>query len=151
MERAWEAETKSFRSPERKREGLNGMFISVRSGKSLGDVRQKFEEAAAERKFGVQGIHNVTANLQSKGLVFDRKLYIYEVCNPGAAKTVLDTNIRIGTALPCRVSIYTDGKEVVLETIKPTVMLKMFNEPTLENTAKEVEKVIGEILAAAAK
>lgn len=127
------------------------MFIAVRSRKSLGDVRQRFEEAAAERKFGVQGVHNITANLQSKGLVFDRKLYVYEICNPGSAKKVLDTNIRIATVLPCRVSIYTDGKEVVLETIKPTVMLKMFNEPTLENTAREIETVIGEIMAAAAK
>jgi uncharacterized protein (DUF302 family) len=126
------------------------MFITVRSRKSLGEVRQKFEDAAAERKFGVQGIHNVTATLRSKGLAFDRKLYIYEVCNPLAAKTVLDANIRIATALPCRVTIYVDGKDVVLETIKPTTMLKMFNEPALLPTAKEVETAIGEILREAA-
>jgi hypothetical protein len=52
------------------------MFITARSRKSIGDVRQKFEDASAARKFGVQGIHNVTATLTSKGLVFDRKLYI---------------------------------------------------------------------------
>jgi uncharacterized protein (DUF302 family) len=126
------------------------MFITVRSRKSLGEVRQKFEDAAAERKFGVQGIHNVTATLRSKGLAFDRKLYIYEVCNPLAAKTVLDTNIRIATALPCRVTIYVDGKDVVLETIKPSTLLKMFDEPTLLPTAKEVETAIGEILQEAA-
>ena len=126
------------------------MFITVRSGKSLGDVRQRFEDAAAARKFGVQGIHNVTATLRSKGLDFGRKVYIYEVCNPEAAKKVLDTNIRIGTALPCRVTIYVDGKDVVLETIKPTTMLKMFDEPTLEGTAKEVETAIGEIMKEAA-
>jgi uncharacterized protein (DUF302 family) len=127
------------------------MFITVRSGKSLGDVRQKFEDTAADRKFGVQAIHNVTATLRSKGLDFDRTLYIYEVCNPAAAKKVLDTNIKIGTALPCRVSIYVDGREVVLETIKPTTMLKMFDEPSLSGTAKEVETAIGEIMREAAK
>jgi uncharacterized protein (DUF302 family) len=127
------------------------MFITVKSGKSLGDVRQKFEDAAAGRKFGVQGIHNVTATLQSKGLEFDRKLYIYEVCNPVAAKKVLDTNIRIGAALPCRVTIYVDGNDVVLETIRPTTMLEMFNEPTLSTTAKEVEATIEEIMREAAK
>lgn len=126
------------------------MFITVRSGKSIGDVRQKFEDAAAARKFGVQGIHNVTATLRSKGLDFDRKLYIYEVCNPAAAKKVLDTNIKIGTALPCRVTIYEDGDDVVLETIMPTMMLKLFGEPTLEGTAKEVETAIEEIMKEAA-
>jgi uncharacterized protein (DUF302 family) len=127
------------------------MFITVRSGKSLGEVRQKFEDAAAVRKFGVQAIHNVTATLRSKGLAFDRTLYIYEVCNPAAAKKVLDTNIKIATALPCRVTIYVDGKDVVLETLKPTMLLKMFNEPALSATAKEVETAIGEILREAAK
>jgi len=126
------------------------MFITMRSKKSLGDVRQRFEEASAERKFGVQGIHNVTATLQSKGLSFDRKLYIYEVCNPAAAKKVLDANIKISAALPCRVSIYMDGKDVVLETLRPTILLKMFNEPTLETTAREVETVIEEIMREAA-
>jgi uncharacterized protein (DUF302 family) len=127
------------------------MFITVRSKHSIGEVRQRFEDAAAGRKFGVQGIHNVTATLQGKGLVFDRKLYIYEVCNSGYAKKVLDTNIRISGALPCRVSIYVDGEEVVLETIKPTMMLRMFNEPALETTAREVETAIEEIMREAAK
>src|SRR5512145_966221 len=127
------------------------MYLTVRSGKSLGDVRQRFEDVAAGKKFGVQGIHNVTATLRSKGLVFDRKLYIYEVCNPEAAKKVLDTNIKIGTALPCRVTIYLEGKEVVLETIKPTTMLKMFDEPALEATAREIETAIEGIMREAAK
>jgi len=127
------------------------MFITVRSGKSIGDVRQKFEDAAAERKFGVQAIHNVTATLRSKGLEFDRKLYIYEVCNPAAAKKVLDKNIKIATALPCRVSVYVDGKDVVLETLKPTILLKVFDEPALEPTAKEVEAAIEDIMREAAR
>jgi uncharacterized protein (DUF302 family) len=126
------------------------VFITVKSGKSIGDVRQKFEDAAAERKFGVQAIHNVTATLRSKGLAFDRKLYVYEVCNPVAAKKVLDTNIKIATALPCRVSIYIDGKDVVLDTLKPTMLLQMFNEPSLLPIAREVEAAIGEIMREAA-
>ena len=127
------------------------MFITVRSRKPIGEVRQRFEDASAARKFGVQGIHNITATLQGKGLVFDRKLYIYEVCNPGYAKKTLDTNIKISTALPCRVSIYVDGDDVVLETLKPTMLLPMFNEPLLEGTAKEIETAITEIMREAAK
>lgn len=127
------------------------MFITLRSKKSIGEVRQAFEEAAAERRFGVLGHHDVAQNLRSKGLFFERKLYVYEVCNPGAAKKVLDTNVKIATALPCRVTIYTDGTDVVLETLRPTEIIKLFNEPTLETTAKEIETVIGEVMAAAAR
>jgi len=127
------------------------MFITVRSKKSIGEVRQAFEEAAAERQFGVLGHHDVGQNLRAKGLRFDRRLYVYEVCNPGAAKKVLDTNVKIATALPCRVTIYTDRDEVVLETLRPTALIRLFNEPTLQTVAKEVETVIGEIMTAAAR
>ena len=127
------------------------MFITMRTRKSLGEVRQRFEEAAAEHKFGVLGVHDVGDRLRAKGLSFDRKFYVYEVCNPGAAKKVLDTNVRIGTALPCRVSIYTDGGEVVLETLKPTTMLAMFGEPTLDGTARDIEAAIESIMKDAAK
>lgn len=126
------------------------MFITVRSRNPLGEVRQKFEDTAAARKFGVQGIHNVKATLEGKGLAFDRRLYIYEVCNPGAAKKVLDVNVRISTALPCRVSIYEDGGEVVLETLRPTELLRLFGEPSLEPTAREVETTITDIMKEAA-
>ena len=64
---------------------------------------------------------------------------------------MLDVNVRIGTALPCRVSIYTDGGEVVLETLKPTAMLAMFGEPTLDATAREIESGIEAMMGAAAR
>jgi uncharacterized protein (DUF302 family) len=131
--------------------GEKAMFITVRTRKSLGEVRQRFEEAASEHKFGVLGMHDVGDRLRAKGLSFDRKFYVYEVCNPVAAKKVLDTNVRIGTALPCRVTIYTDGGDVVLETLKPTTMLAMFGEPTLEGTAREIEAAIESIMKESAK
>jgi len=131
--------------------GEEAMFITVRTRKSLGEVRQRFEEAAAEHKFGVLGVHDVGDRLRAKGLSFDRKFYVYEVCNPVAAKKVLDVNVRIGTALPCRVTIYTDGGEVVLETLKPTTMLAMFDEPTLDGTARDIETAIESMMKDAAK
>jgi uncharacterized protein (DUF302 family) len=131
--------------------GEEAMLITVRTRKSIGEVRQRFEEAAAENRFAVLGIHDVGERLRAKGLTFDRKFYVYEVCNPVAAKKVLDTNVRIGTALPCRVTIYTDGGEVVLETLKPTAMVSMFGEPTLEGTAREIETAIESIMKEAAK
>ena len=131
--------------------GEKTMFITVRTRKSLGEVRQRFEEAAAENRFAVLGVHDVGERLRAKGLRFDRKFYVYEVCNPAAAKKVLDTNVRIGTALPCRVSIYTDGGDVVLETLKPTAMLAMFGEPTLDGTAREIETAIEAMMGAAAR
>jgi uncharacterized protein (DUF302 family) len=126
------------------------MLITLRSLRGLGEVRQRFEDAAQAHKFGVQAIHNVTATLQGKGLAFERKLYIYELCNPAAAKQVLEADLRIATALPCRVSIYVDGAEVVLETLRPTVVLGLFQRPALAATAAEVEAGLESIMREAA-
>ena len=127
------------------------MIITMRTRKSLGEVRQRFEEAAAENRFAVLGTHDVGERLRAKGLQFDRKYYVYEVCNPVAAKKALDTNVRIGTALPCRVTIYTDGGDVVLETLKPTAMLAMFGQPSLDGTAREIEAAIEAMMSTAAR
>jgi len=34
---------------------------------------------------------------------------VYEVCNPDIAKKVLETKGAISTALPCRISVYSEG------------------------------------------
>ena len=43
------------------------MFITTRTRKSIGEVRQRFEEAAAENRFAVLGIHDVGERLRAKG------------------------------------------------------------------------------------
>ena len=127
------------------------MFITVRTKKSLGEVRQAFEDAASRHKFGIMGVHDVADRLHAKGLGFNRRLYIYEVCNPNVAKRVLDANVQIGAALPCRVSVYSDGDEIVLETLKPTLLLSLFQTPTLEGAAEEVEQALAAMMEEAAK
>ena len=81
------------------------------------DVRQRFEEAAAENRFAVLGIHDGSA-FAPKGCRSTGSSTYTRCATPWRRKKVLDTNVRIGTALPCRVSIYTDGGEVVLETLE---------------------------------
>ncbi len=127
------------------------MYIEVRTRKSPSKVGEDLKAAAQKRKFGVLHVHDVTDTLREKGVSYDRQLFIYEICNPFAAKKVLDTNVRISTALPCRVAVYDDGGETVIITIRPTKLLEIFNEPTLRNVAAEVEEVFEEILEEAAR
>ena len=86
----------------------------------------------------------------SKGLHFERPLHVVELCNASAAKKVLDTNLHIATVLPCRVAVYREEHETVLETLKPTELVRLFDEPTLETLAVEMERAIAEIMAEAA-
>ena len=65
------------------------------------------------------GVHDLRAKMAEKGVAFARECRIYEVCNPHQAKKVLEANLEVSTALPCRISAYEDGGKSKLATISP--------------------------------
>ncbi|MEJ2006767.1 MAG: DUF302 domain-containing protein [Acidobacteriota bacterium] len=126
------------------------MIYQVKAKKALSDVSRDLEAATQRHKFGIMGVHDLKAKLQEKGVEFDRDCLIFEVCNPQQAKKVLEKNAEISTALPCRISVYREGDEVVLATLKPTAMLEIFGTAGLETVAREVEEAIFSIMQEAA-
>ncbi len=127
------------------------MLLIVESKKPLEQVAKNLEEAVTRHKFGVLGVHDLKAAMAKKGVDFARECRIYEVCNPHQAKKVLETNLEISTALPCRISVYEDRGGVKLATIRPTTMIELYATPGLEAVAKEVEETLEAIMAEAAR
>jgi uncharacterized protein (DUF302 family) len=127
-----------------------GYMLYVRETRgSVDEVAKRLEEAAVANQFGVLGVHDLKQKMKAKGVAFDKECRIFEVCNPGKAKTVLQSNMAISTALPCRISIFEEAGKVKIATIKPTAMLAMFDQPELASVAKEVEETIERIIDAA--
>jgi uncharacterized protein (DUF302 family) len=126
------------------------MLHLVDSTKPLDRVAADLEAAVTRHKFGVLGVHDLRATMAKKGVAFDRECRIFEVCNPQQAKKVLEANLEISTALPCRISIYEEGGRTRLATIKPTAMLALYANPELKAVAEEVEATIERIMAEAA-
>lgn len=106
----------------------------------------RLAEVAASHKFGVQAVHNLREKMESKGVPFGRECRVIEVCNPRHAQVVLNQQIEISTALPCRIAVYEEGGRTVLATMKPTLLLTMFNAPGAAATAQEVETVMVRIM-----
>jgi uncharacterized protein (DUF302 family) len=69
-----------------------------------------------------------------------------EVCNPQKAKAVLEENMSISTALPCRISIYQEDGRVKIATIRPSMLLNLFDSPELQAVAREVEDTLVRII-----
>ena len=126
------------------------MLHIVESAKSLDQVARDLEAAVARHKFGVLGVHDLKATMAKKGVDFARECRIFEVCNPQQAKKVLEANLEISTALPCRISVYEEGGKTKLATIKPTAMLALYPNPELKGVAQEVEATLDRIMAEAA-
>jgi uncharacterized protein (DUF302 family) len=127
------------------------MLHIVETKKPLANVVRDLEQAVARHKFGVMGVHDLKAKMAEKGVPFSRECRIFEVCNPHQAKKVLEANLEISTALPCRISVYEEGQGTKLATIKPTAMIELYATPGLEGVAKEVEATLEAIMAEAAR
>lgn len=126
------------------------MLHIVESRKPLDRVVKDLETAVARHKFGVLGVHDLKAKMADKGVTFDAECRIVEVCNPQQAKNVLEANLEISTALPCRISVYQQGGITRLATIKPTALLDLYSTSGLQVVAREVEAALEAIMKEAA-
>jgi len=127
------------------------MLHVVESGKPLDQLVKDLEAACARHKFGVLGVHDLKAKMTEKGVPFAPECRIFEVCNPHQAKRVLETNLEISTALPCRISVYKEGAMTKLATIKPTALIALYRNPELKAVAEEVEETLVRIMEEAAR
>ncbi len=128
----------------------NPVLVTISTTKSISEAASALQAAVQANHFGVMQIHNLKETMAKKGVELERECLIFEVCQPQQAKKVLEQNMSVSTALPCRISIYEEGGKTVLTTLKPTTLLAMFNAPQLEGVAQEVEKTIVKIMKEAA-
>jgi len=126
------------------------MLIKVPTNKSVSDAASALQTAVEANRFGVMQVHNLKETMTKKGVEFAQECLIFEVCQPLQAKKVLDADMSISTALPCRISIYEEDGKTILATLKPTTLLAMFNVSQLKEVAQEVEDTIVKIMKEAA-
>ena len=127
------------------------MLVKLSTDKTVSETAAALQAAVQANHFGVLQVHNLKETMTKKGVEFARECLIFEVCQPQQAKKVLDQNMSISTALPCRISIYEEGGKTILATLKPTTLLAMFKTPQLEGVAQQVEETILKIMTAAAQ
>ncbi len=126
------------------------MLVKISTNKNVSEAAAALQTAVQANHFGVMQVHNLKETMAKKGVEFARECLIFEVCQPQQAKKVLDQNMSVSTALPCRISIYEEDGKAVLATLKPTTLLAMFNAPHLKGVAQEVEDSIMKIMKEAA-
>lgn len=123
------------------------MKYVVTTDKSIEQAVADLQVAVTNNKFGVLHIHNIKETLNSKGVPFEHECRIFEVCNPQQAKKVLDVDMSMNMALPCRISVYEEGGETKIGMIKPKAMLEFLSDsPELMKIADEVDAITTKII-----
>src|SRR5664280_1724140 len=126
------------------------MLVKLSTDKTVTEAAAALQDAVQANHFGVMQVHNLKETMNKKGVEFNSECLIFEVCHPQQAKKVLEQDMSVSTALPCRISIYEEEGKTVLATLKPTTLLAMFNVPQLEIVARDVENTIVKIMKEAA-
>lgn len=80
------------------------MLFKLTTSKSVSATAAALQAAVQAHRFGVMQVHNLKETMAKKGVEFAHECLIFEVCQPEQAKKVLEQNLSISTALPCRIS-----------------------------------------------
>jgi uncharacterized protein (DUF302 family) len=116
------------------------MYYIAETEKLFDQAVTDLELAVKKYGFGVLHVHDLGNTLRSKGIAFKEQCKVLEVCNPQQAAKVLTTDMRLNMALPCRISVYTEGSATKIGLIKPEKMLSALSQnEVLTETAHEVE------------
>jgi uncharacterized protein (DUF302 family) len=120
------------------------------SSRGVSEVAGLLPAVVAKHGFGAMNSTDLRRKMAEKGVPFDHDCVVFDVCNPGRAKAVLERDMRVSTVLPCRISVYEDQGKTVLAAVKPTTLLGLFGTEGLREAAEEVERTIVAIIDEAA-
>jgi uncharacterized protein (DUF302 family) len=115
------------------------MIYSKHSSRSLAELEMRLREAAAKSKFGVLHVLDLQQTLRSKGIDLGRECKVFDVCDPQAASTALNSEMKVSAVLPCRISIFSDPEGCTIATIRPTDLFRATGLTGAESLATEIE------------
>ena len=129
-----------------------------------GTYKQALQDAEAAITIAEENLRSAQNSLEHSDKMF-RKGYVsslelegqrfavqrseLELASAKTAKEVLENNMTISTALPCRISVYEEDGKVKIATIRPTYMLDLFDSPALKSIAQSVEETMIKIISVA--
>ncbi len=117
------------------------MYYIVESEKSFEQAAADLDAAAKRNGFGVLHVHDIGNTLRGKGVEFVNQCRVFEVCNPLQAAKVMAADMRLNMALPCRISVYTEGGKTRIGMIKPSgILSSLSQDAALAVVAREVEE-----------
>lgn len=122
---------------------------TVPTTKSYADAVDAVKATAALHSFRVSFVHDIAETLRERG--FEREpLAIIEICNAKYASEVLAEDVLIALMLPCPVMVYEQDGDVLISTMRPTLIDTFYPDAEITHIAREVEAKIFTIVDEAA-
>ncbi len=115
---------------------------TVSTTKTVNDSVTALTASLKEHGFGVLAVLDFQEILKQKGVELGREYRLLEVCNPKAAKDIMDKDLRVGLLLPCTIAVYDEKHSTRISLLKPSSLLGLLPESHLEEIGAEMEATL---------
>jgi uncharacterized protein (DUF302 family) len=115
---------------------------NVKTNLSYEETISVLEQKIADIKFGVLCKIDLAEKIKSKGLDFNEKLTIFEICNPIEARNALQINIKASYFLPCKLIVREENGKAIVSMMKPSGLIRELDDPELEQLAGRIEDTL---------
>lgn len=123
------------------------MLYIKETGKSVEQALQDLEASISKHGFGLLHQYDFKQTLKDKGFDLPNECRVLEVCNPKQASEVLQLDMAINLALPCRISVYQQDGKTLIGMIPPSALLGLISSSApLQELAEGVERTTREII-----
>ncbi|KYH25916.1 hypothetical protein HAPAU_25940 [Halalkalicoccus paucihalophilus] len=105
------------------------------------EVVERTTDALADEGFGVLCDVDVRRTFEEKLGKEYRQYRILGACSPSLAHRALETDLKLGTLLPCNVVVYeAEDGTVGVSAVDPETLLSVIDTPELDGIATEVRE-----------
>lgn len=123
------------------------MFYIVESDKSFYEATFDLEPVIQRLGFVILHVHDLGNMLRRKDREFDDDCKVFEICNYRQFEKLLAIDMRLSTALPWRISVFTENGATRIGLIRPAPMLAALGENArLSRLAKAIEEKLIQIV-----
>jgi len=119
---------------------------SVKTSKDINQIILDITENLKQIGFGVLGILDFKDIFEKKGIEFKKNYKLMEVCNPNAAKSILETDLALGLLLPCTIAVYQESSQNIVSLARPTSLLSIIPNDDLQKLGKEIEESLIKVI-----
>lgn len=123
------------------------MLYIKETKKTVDQAFHDLEASIKQHGFGLLHHYDFKQTLKDKGFDLPNECRVLEVCNPKQACEVLQIDMAINMALPCRISIYEEKGKTFIGMVPPSVLLALISSSSeLKEAAAGVEQTTRHII-----
>jgi uncharacterized protein (DUF302 family) len=127
-----------------------GYTLNATTDLGIAEASERVRSELKAEGFGVLCEIDVQATLKEKLGVDGEPYLILGACNPPLAHQALETDLDLGTLLPCNVVVYRQGGSTHISAIDAERMLSIVDNADLAPVAAEVRRRLAAVVNRAA-